>query len=96
MNTILLQLPSQQVANELLSHLNFQHSLGYMDLIISISAQLSDKKEFAALCIKSAISSSIPARTIIATTKDMIQDNYNGMADMLGMGLTDRIKNFEI
>lgn len=65
--------------------------IGSLDLIISLSVQLSDKKEFAAMCIKNAIADNVPSDKIISTVKDMIRDNPVLMNNLLGELLTNKI-----
>lgn len=66
-------------------------SLQLLDIVMLLSIQLSDKKEFAAICINNAIASNMPCRTILITVKDMIMDNPEAMQAMLGKKLTDKI-----
>lgn len=66
-------------------------ALGSLDIIISLSTQLSDRTEFAAICIKNAIASNMPSQTILVTVKDMIMDNPEAMIAILGGKLTDKI-----
>ena len=45
------------------------------------------------IAVMGAIRSQKPARLIINSIKDMATDNYNAVADVLGVRLTDRILN---
>jgi hypothetical protein len=49
-----------------------------------------------AFALKQAIKTNQPANIIIQTTKDMIRDNHNVIANILGLKLTDKIKNFDL
>lgn len=70
--------------------------LQQLDIIIRMEAALIGDGSVAKFALKNAIRTNQPASLIIRTTQDMIQDNYNGMADMLGGPLVEKIKNFEI
>lgn len=76
--------------------INFNKSLGEVDIIISLSSQLSDRKEFAAICIRNAIKSPMSCKEIITTVKDMVTDNPQGMRTILGNTLTDKIISYEL
>lgn len=78
------------------SHINLGTSLTAFDLTISLSAQLIDKTNFAAFCIKNAIKSDMSCKQIIQTVKYMITDNEAGMLSLLGEVLLNKIKTFEL
>jgi len=73
---------------------DFNKYLEQFDIIVSISCQLVDKKEFAAECLKIAIKDNQPNNVIIKTVKDMIADNEPVIIAMLGEKLTDKIKSY--
>lgn len=73
---------------------DFNKYLEQFDIIVSISCQLVDKKEFAAECLKIAIKDNQPNNVIIKTVKDMIADNEAVIVAMLGQKLTDKIKSY--
>lgn len=76
--------------------LDFSKYTAELNLMVSISSRLADSTKFAALCIKTAIKSDMPCKVIIATIKDRIQDNEPVIVEMMGVELTNRIKNYEI
>jgi len=69
--------------------------LQQMDIILKIEASLAGKENSLALCFKQSIKDE-PAKQTIAMVKDMAGDNFNMVADILGIKLTETIKNFEV
>lgn len=75
-------------AVDLLAPFNY---LQAMKLLIDVEFALAGNESFAALAIKQAIRDDKPGRVIIDTIKDMSTDNYNSVADMIGLSLTNKI-----
>lgn len=67
-----------------------------MDILIKMEQALIGKESLISLSLKNAIYEKQPASLIIKTTKDMIHDNYNAMADVLGLSLCNTIKTFDL
>ena len=68
--------------------------LQQLDIIIRIDQALAGvEKNILALSLKAAIKNQQPARTIISNIQDMIEDNSDLIADLLGVELTNRIKD---
>lgn len=77
----------------------FKPSFSYlqqMDILLRMESALAGEGNMVVYCLKKAIADKQPTSLIIRETKDMIRDNYNAMADVLGVKLTETIKNFEI
>ena len=70
--------------------------LQQMDILIRMETALAGEGNMVIFCLKKAIADKQPAKLIIKTTKEMIQDNYNAIANVLGIKLTDYIKNFDL
>lgn len=70
--------------------------LQQMDILLRMESALAGEGNLVTLSLKQAIQQKKPAALIIQTTKDMIRDNYNGMAYILGNTLTEKIKNFDL
>ena len=71
--------------------INHQHSLGSLDIMVSLSSRLAGHTDFASICIKNAIASQMPAEKILSTIKDMITDNRILMEAILGEQLLNKI-----
>ena len=71
-------------------------ALQSMDIIIRMESALAGEGNMVVFSLKKAIADKQPANLIINFTKDMIKDNYNAIAGILGTSLTDRIKNHVI
>ena len=65
--------------------------LQLMKSVIDIEFKLAGEQKGVWLFIKQAIQMKEPARDIINTVKNMAEDNYNAVADVLGVKLTNRI-----
>lgn len=65
--------------------------LQLMDLVIKVQAKVTGEEGICWISVRNAIDSGRPARQIINTLKDMATDNYNVVADVLGVSLTDKI-----
>ena len=65
--------------------------LQHMRLIIDIEFKLAGEEAIWCLAIKQAIRSGKPASEILSSIKDMATDNYNAVADVGGVSLTDKI-----
>jgi len=70
--------------------------LQQMDIVIRMETALAGEGNMVGYCLKKAIADKRPATLIIKETKEMIQDNYNAIAGILGITLTDYIKNFDL
>lgn len=82
------QLP---VTDPKIMNANLNTATRSLSIIISLSVQLAGRKEFAAICIKNAISSNVPCETILSTVRDMIVDNPENMEKILGEKLCIKI-----
>lgn len=65
--------------------------LQHMRLIIDVEFKLAGHEEIWCLAVKQAIRSNVPAVKVLQTIKDMATDNYNAVADVLGISLTNKI-----
>ena len=65
--------------------------LQHMRLIIDVEFKIGGNESIWCLAVKQAIRSGKPASDILNTIKDMATDNYNAVADVLGVSLTDKI-----
>jgi len=65
--------------------------LQVMDIIYRVEMKLAGHESIWCIAVKNAIRSGKPAPQIIDTIKDMATDNYNAVADVLGVSLTHRI-----
>lgn len=70
--------------------------LQQMDIILRMESALAGEGNMVTFALKNAIHDNKPARLIIQTTKDMIRDNQTGIENVLGIKLTQTIKNFEL
>ena len=70
--------------------------LQQMAIILDMESALAGEGNMITFALKQAIKTKQPAKLIIQTTKDMIRDNYNSVANILGLKLTDKIKNFDL
>ena len=70
--------------------------LQQMDIVIRMETAMAGEGNMVAYSLKKAIADKKPASLIIKTTKDMINDNYNAIAGILGTKLTDYIKDFDL
>ena len=70
--------------------------LQQMDILLRMESALAGDGNMVVFALKKAIADKKPATLIIKETKEMITDNYNAIADILGVKLTDTIKNFEL
>jgi hypothetical protein len=67
-----------------------------MDLVLKVQSKLvGEQKAIWAIAVKQGIENKVNHDVIIDTLKSQIQDNYNMVADVLGVELTDKIKNFK-
>jgi hypothetical protein len=67
-----------------------------MDLVLKVQNKLAgEQKSIWAIAIKQGIENKVNHDVIIDTLKSQIIDNYNMVADILGVELTDKIKNFK-
>ena len=72
------------------SPVNFD-CLQLMRLVHEVEMNLVGQESIWCLAVKGAIRGNKPARQIVNTIKDMATDNYNAVADVLGVLLTDKI-----
>lgn len=70
--------------------------LQQMDILLKMESALAGEGNMVVFSLKKAIADKKPASLIIQTTKDMIADNYDDMAFILGEKLTLKIKNFDL
>jgi len=70
-------------------------SCSQMNLAVEIQSALIGNDGYAAVSLRAAFGHR-PNATIISTVQDMIQDNEPAMLGMLGEGLCNKIKMFEI
>jgi len=71
--------------------------LQQMDILLKMEAALAGEGNMVTFSLKQAVcNKKLPAAVIIKETKDMIADNYNAIADILGIKLTEKIKNFDL
>jgi hypothetical protein len=70
--------------------------LQQMDILLKMESALAGEANMVVFCLKKAIADKQPTSLIIKTTKEMIKDNYESMANVLGIKLTDTIKNFDL
>lgn len=64
--------------------------LQIMRLVEDIEFKLAGRESIWCIAVKQAIKTK-PARLVLQTVKDMATDNYNAVADVLGVKLTDKI-----
>lgn len=75
---------------------NFSAIFQEMDLVLKIQSKLAgEQKQMWAIAIKQGIENKVGNDVIIDTLKSQINDNFNLVADVLGVELTDRIINFK-
>ena len=65
--------------------------LQHMRLIIDVEFKIAGNESIWCLAVKQAIRSGKPASQVLSSIKDMATDNYNAIADVLGVSLTDKI-----
>lgn len=72
--------------------------LQQMDIVIRMETALAmaGESNIVVYMLKNAIRTKQPTSLIIKETKEMIRDNYNAIAGILGTTLTDTIKIFEL
>lgn len=69
-------------------------ALQAMRIMQDVELKLAGNENMVALCIKGAINNGTPYVDIITTMQGMAIDNYNAIADMIGIKLTDDILNY--
>lgn len=65
--------------------------LQHMRLIIDVEFKIGGNESIWCIAVMNAIRSGKPASDILNTIKDMATDNYNAVADVLGISLTNKI-----
>ncbi len=65
--------------------------LQLMRIVHEVSFKIAGNESIWCLAVKGSIQKNRPARQIINTIKDMATDNYNAIADVLGIKLTNKI-----
>ena len=65
--------------------------LQLMRAVDEVSFKIAGNESIWCLAVKGAIQRKEPARHIITTVQQMATDNYNAIADVLGVKLTDKI-----
>lgn len=65
--------------------------LQLMRLVHDIEFKLAGQQGAVWCYVKKAITDKYPAKKIVVMVQDMAIDNYNAVADVLGVVLTDRI-----
>jgi len=70
--------------------------LQQMDILLRMETALAGEGNMVRYCLKKAIADKKPPALIIKETKEMIHDNYNAIADILGVTLTEKIKKFDL
>lgn len=65
--------------------------LQLMRLVSDIEFKIGGNESIWCIAVMNAIRSGKPARQIIESIKDMATDNYNAVADVLGVSLTNKI-----
>ena len=70
--------------------------LQQMDILLRMESALAGEGNMVVFALKKAITDKKPATLIIKETKEMIADNYNAIADILGVTLTEKIKKFDL
>lgn len=68
--------------------------LQIMDLSLQIDAKITGDEGFCWMAVKKAVKDK-PACMVVNTVRDMAQDNFNAVADVLGMVLTNKIIEFK-
>lgn len=69
-------------------------ALQAMRIMQDVELKLAGNENMIAICIKSAINKGTPYVDIITTIQEMTTDNYNAIADLIGIKLTDEILNY--
>ena len=69
-------------------------ALQCMRIIQDVELKLAGNDNMIAYSIKNAIRTGTPYANILTTIQEQAQDNYNAIADMIGIKLTDEILNF--
>ena len=90
---ICLSLFLQNLKTMSIPHFNYMQQ---MDIVIRMETALAGEGNMVVYMLKNAIRTKQPTSLIIKETKEMIRDNYNAIAGILGTQLTDTIKNFEL
>lgn len=67
-----------------------------MDIMYRLEMALAGDGNMVVYCLKNAIAEKKPATVIIQTCKDMIRDAPQGMANILGETLCEKIKNYRL
>ncbi len=74
------------------SKVNYFDSLLIMDLVYQVNLKVASEPKIWCVGIKQAINqNNASCKEIIHTIKDMATDNYNAVADVLGIKLTNKI-----
>jgi len=63
----------------------------HMRLIIDVEFKIGGNESIWCIAVMNAIRSGKPASEILSSIKDMATDNFNAVADVLGISLTDKI-----
>lgn len=71
-------------------------ALQSMDIVIRMEMALAGEGNMVIFSLKKAIADKQPANLIIRTTQEMIKDNYIAIANILGIKLTDKIRDHVI
>lgn len=69
---------------------NATKHLPAMRIIMDVGLKLAGNECLAAVCIKAAITKGMPYLLIVQTIAEMATDNYNMVADLIGIELTDK------
>jgi hypothetical protein len=69
-------------------------ALQAMRIMQDVEMKLAGSENMVAICIKGAINKGTPYVDIITTIQEMATDNYNAIADLIGIKLTDEILNY--
>ena len=69
-------------------------ALKAMRIMQDVEIKIAGNNSMIAICIYLAIVKNTPYIDIINTIKDMATDNYNAIADLIGIKLTDEILNY--
>jgi hypothetical protein len=69
-------------------------ALQAMRIMQDVELKLAGNENIVAISIKGAINNGTPYVDILTTIQEMAIDNYNAIADMIGIKLTDEILNY--
>jgi short subunit dehydrogenase-like uncharacterized protein len=69
-------------------------ALQAMRIMQDVEMKLVGSENMVAICIKGAIKNGTHYVDIITTIQEMATDNYNAIADLIGIKLTDEILNY--